>query len=78
MLVAELIRRQQELGLSDARFAKLLEIDRTTWLKTRRGEIPARLFVLRGAVRAFPDLSDMTLAELAKRNGKEESHEIAV
>ena len=73
MLVAELIRRQQELGLSDARFARLLEIDRTTWLKTRRGEIPVRLFVLRGTVRAFPDLGNMTLAELASLNGTEAS-----
>ena len=68
MLVEELLRRQRAAGLTDLAFATILGVEMTTWEKTRRGLIPARLAILQGEVRAFPDLGELTLAELAREH----------
>ena len=55
-MIDKLIQKQQELGLSDAKFAALLNIPRITWHFYRRGRIKnpsARL--ARAVQRAFPE-----------------------
>lgn len=57
MLLHELLKRQQEGQLSDAKFAKRLGIARSTWQLTRTGKRPLRRRVAIGAMRAYSDLT---------------------
>lgn len=54
-LLERLIEIQKALGLSDRKFATLLDIDDSLWTYTRMGKKPIRFEVLRGAIQAFPD-----------------------
>ncbi len=63
-LVAELRSRQQELGLSDAEFARLLGISRPLWWMTRNGKRRINVMLLSGVAKAFPELDGQILDNL--------------
>ena len=69
-LVAVLTARQQQLGLTDGRFARLMGLTRPLWQAIRTGRRNVSLRLLAGVVRAFPDLEGEALAFL--RNHTEE------
>lgn len=64
MLLAELVRRQQELGEPDGIFASRLGIPRTTWVVTRNKTKPLGRRVASGAARAFPELRELAASFL--------------
>jgi transcriptional regulator with XRE-family HTH domain len=59
--VSELITRLSEIqdqqGLSNEAFSRLLGVDRVTWSLTRRGKRPLGKRVIDGALRLRPELS---------------------
>lgn len=57
MLLSKLVTRQREKGMSDADFAALLGVPRSTWQLTRSGRVPLGRRVALAAQRAFGDLS---------------------
>lgn len=61
-LVERLLVLQEAEGLSNTAFAEKLGIDVSQWSRIRRGVVPAGGKVIRGALRAYPGLSD-TLAK---------------
>jgi hypothetical protein len=66
VLLQTLCRFQAEKGWSDGQMAATLGIARTVWNRTRRHKIPVGTAILRGTLRAFPQLRDATFAELEK------------
>jgi len=71
MLVEALMQRQSESRASDAVFAELLGVSRATWGLTRTGKLPLGITVVRGAMRAYPDLEPLAVAFL--RDGDRET-----
>ena len=69
-MIDKLIARQGEM--SDADFARLLDVPRETWTKTRTGERPIRHRMATAIVRAFPDLEGDVLSLL--RSGTQVSN----
>ena len=69
MLIELLQARQRELGLSDGAFARRLGVSRSLWIAVRSGRRAVGLNLLRGVVRAFPDLDDEVLDYL-REDGK--------
>ena len=67
MLIELLQARQRELGLSDGAFARRLGVSRSLWIAVQSGQRAVGLRLLRGVVRAFPDLDDDVLAFLRER-----------
>jgi hypothetical protein len=62
-VLAELIRRQQESGETDAEYSQRLGIP--TWTLTRQGRFTLGPRVVRAALRLWPDLREDALAWLA-------------
>jgi hypothetical protein len=60
-LLGKLIEKQRALGLSDADFARLVELPRSSWQATRVGELPLAPRVVRAALRVWPDLAGAAL-----------------
>lgn len=60
-MLGKLIERQRALGLSDMRFARLIELPRSSWQATRVGELPLAPRVVRAALRVWPDLAGAAL-----------------
>lgn len=56
MLLEKLIRKQQELGMSDRRFAKELGVSRALWQFTKTGQNQIGIKMLSGIRRRFPEL----------------------
>ena len=56
MFLELLATKQRECGLRDIDFAELLGVPRSTWAAARRGIRPLNNRIVRGAMRAFPDL----------------------
>jgi transcriptional regulator with XRE-family HTH domain len=54
-LVEQLERIRRERGLSDERFAGLLDISRNLWIDTRAGRAPVRFELLAAATQIFGD-----------------------
>jgi len=63
-ILKNLQTRQAELNLIDARFAELLGISRPLWWMTRNGQREVNLSLLRGVVKAFPELHDQIITFL--------------
>lgn len=57
MLLEKLLRRQEELKMTDAQFAQRLGIPRSTWQLTRTGRKTVGPRIARAAQRAFPELT---------------------
>jgi hypothetical protein len=55
-LVLALTDKQRRLGLADKQFAQVLGISGGLWSWTRIGQYPVGMALLRGTLRAFPDL----------------------
>ncbi len=68
MLIAELIQRQG--GERDEDMARRLGISRPSWSLIRRRLVPLTAETLGGILRAYPDLAEMTLAELMERGAE--------
>jgi predicted transcriptional regulator len=64
MLTESLKAKQRELELSDGAFARRLGVSRPLWVAIRSGQRPVGLSLLRGVVRAFPDLEAEVLSFL--------------
>lgn len=64
-MLAELIRRQQESGETDAEYSQRLGIPRSTWTLTRQGKFTLGPRVVRAALRLWPDLREEALRWLA-------------
>ncbi len=60
-MLGKLIERQRALGLSDADFARLVELPRSSWQATRSGDLPLAPRVVRAALRVWPDLAGAAL-----------------
>jgi transcriptional regulator with XRE-family HTH domain len=71
VLVRELVKRQTAEGLTDIHFAEKLGISDSYWTLIRSGHRRLTVFVLGGALRAYPDLREMTLAHLIERNQRQ-------
>ncbi len=61
MLLEILIGKQKNLNESDVQFARRLGVHRTTWQRTRTGDIRVAESIMTGAVKAFPELKDEVL-----------------
>lgn len=64
MLREKLVARQQELGLNDTEFARLLGVPRSTWSLTRSGVKRVGPRIARAVLRAFPDLAPEAISFL--------------
>jgi transcriptional regulator with XRE-family HTH domain len=69
MLIDLLEAKRKELGLSDAAFARRLGVSRPLWSATRSGTRAVNITLLRGVVRAFPEMDGDVLNYL--RGGQE-------
>lgn len=56
-LITRLSEIQDQQGLNNEAFARLLGVDRVTWSLTRRGKRPLGKRVIDGALRLRPELS---------------------
>lgn len=56
MLLEVLKSKQRQLELSDAAFARRLNVTRQHWQMTRTGDLQISERILRGVVGAFPEL----------------------
>ena len=63
-IIEQLETRRKELGMTDEAFARLLGISRPLWSQIRSGKRRMTLEVVRGILRAFPDLEGQVLAFL--------------
>ena len=61
-LIRALVARQKQLGAPNGAFAQRLGISRSLWVRLSTGERSVSLRLLRGALRAFPDLAALVLA----------------
>lgn len=57
MLLEKLIQKQKELGENDSTFATRLGIARSTWHRTKSGDIRVAESILSGAIKSFPELT---------------------
>lgn len=63
----ELLARQG--SLTDEAFAALLGLDRTSWLRVRRGERRPSARVVEAAIRRWPELGPLYLVAVATQRG---------
>lgn len=75
MLLDVLKQEQKTRGLRDVDFAALLGVPRSTWANARLGIRPLNNRIVRGTMRAFPDLHGTALAFLVSdsTNGNKRS-----
>jgi len=55
-MIEALLRKQEELGLKDQKFADLLGVSRTMLLFVKHGERRPGIKFIRCVIRAFPEL----------------------
>ena len=63
-------RKQEELGLSDEKFARLLDVSFGHWNRVKKGREPGRQFLIR-ALKAFPELKEAILEDFLESAGIE-------
>jgi len=68
-LILNLIARQREENLSDAKFAAKLGISRPQWTLTRHYQREIQFSLLRGITRAYPGIFDLQIIAFL-RDGK--------
>ena len=72
--MSELIKRLSEIqdqqGLSNEAFARMLGVDRVTWSLTRRGKRPLGKRVIEAALRLRPELSYVYAQSLQDSTGE--------
>jgi len=73
-LLTKLIQLQQDGKYSDYKFARILRVPRSTWQRTRSGDIRIGVKVIRSVLRAFPELSADVLLLLKGDNNGNANH----
>lgn len=64
-LKTRLTELQKVLGLSDRAFAAKLGLSSSHWNKIKRGERPVEGKLYEGVLRAFPELRELVLEDIA-------------
>ena len=70
ILISRVLQKQNELGLSDYKFAEMLGVGRSLWQLSRSGKRDIGLTLLKAVVCAFPELIPEVIKFL--RNGYEQ------
>ena len=65
MLRELLVKKQRDLGLRDGEMARRLGIPRTSYNSVKVGTYRVSLFLAGAMIRAFPDLREAVLAQVA-------------
>lgn len=71
-IITQLITKQKSEQLSDAAFARKLEVNRRLFGRTKSGEIPIGITLLKAIVRTYPELCIDVLNFLRNEHGANE------
>jgi len=70
ILINKLNLKQEKGKLNDTRFARKLSLSRRLWGKTKNGDIPVGITLLRAITRTYPDLIPDIIEYLKDSHGQ--------